>query len=63
MMMKIPAPGMYLRRRDGVKVQVIDCTSNGSFLDTVTVKTGNRSTAVRLENFWKKYEAIGEEGN
>lgn len=51
----IPPNGTYRRIRDGVHVEVVGCTGNASFADTVAVQ-GDRLSRVRLENFWKKYE-------
>lgn len=51
----IPARGTYRRKRDGVHVEVVGCTGNTSFSDTVAIQ-GDRLWYVRLENFWKKYE-------
>ncbi|MEU8334864.1 hypothetical protein [Micromonospora tulbaghiae] len=50
-----PQPGRYRRLKDGAEVQVIGCTG-GEWNDSVAVRSP-RLTHVRLENFWKKYEA------
>lgn len=52
---RIPPNGTYRRKRDGANVEVVGCTGNGSFFDTVAVQ-GDRLSYVRLENFWTKYE-------
>jgi hypothetical protein len=59
-MYTIPESGAYRRKRDGVSVQVIGCTGNTSFRDVVSVRSAAKLSHVRLENFWKKYEAIAE---
>lgn len=51
------ANGRYTRIKDGAEVEVTSCTgSNG--MATVTVQSAHRRSYVRLENFWRKYEAI-----
>lgn len=60
-----PEPGRYRRIKDGAAVQVFGC-SGVSALDSVTVKAftkGARTTHVRLENFWRKYEPITGQAN
>lgn len=59
-MYSIPPKGPYRRKSDGVTVEVVGCTGNSSFADTVSVQ-GRKLSHVRLENFWKKYEPIQQE--
>ena len=55
-----PEPGPYRRKKDGTNVEVVGCTGNTSFTDTVAVQ-GAKLSHVRLENFWSKYEPIEEQ--
>lgn len=53
-----PRPGRYMREADGAEVTVGRATGT-SGIDTVTVKgtaPGSRTSHVRLENFWRKYQ-------
>lgn len=61
-----PEPGIYIRKSDGVRVQVSGSTGI-EWNDSVTCHTGSdlggkRTWHVRLENFWKKYEPAADAG-
>ncbi|MER7167264.1 hypothetical protein ABT336_14490 [Micromonospora sp. NPDC000207] len=51
-----PKPGRYRRLKDGVEVQVTNCT--GTEWNSEVAVQGARLSHVRLENFWKKYEEV-----
>jgi hypothetical protein len=60
-----PALGAYTRKSDGTEVVVLGSTGgewNDNVLLTRTTDDGKKHTwHVRLENFWKKFDAKDED--